>query len=133
RRLLLARALATRARVLLLDEPGEHLDPRTADHVIADLLRAGGQAPDDPYAPTDGGARAVGRTERRGVVLVTHRLAPLRAADEVVLLGVPGRELDLRVRDAPPGGTATVLARGTHADLLATVPAYRWAAEQEVG
>jgi ABC-type transport system involved in Fe-S cluster assembly fused permease/ATPase subunit len=41
-------------------------------------------------------------------VVVTHRLAPLAAADEVIVLG---------------GGL--VAARGTHDELLATDEAYR--------
>lgn len=98
RRLLLARALASRAPLLLLDEPGEHLDPGTADRLVGDLLAA--------------------RDQGRGVLLVTHRLAPLAAADEVVVLGASE-------------GPATVLARGTHEHLLQTLPSYRWAVEQE--
>ncbi|GAA4287367.1 ATP-binding cassette domain-containing protein [Georgenia daeguensis] len=105
RRLLLARALASPARLLLLDEPGEHLDPATADRLLTDLLRTGA---DDG----DGDAS-------RGVVLVTHRLSPLGAAEEVIVLGARN--------DRP----ATVLARGTHESLRADVPAYRWALEQE--
>ncbi|MCK6211973.1 thiol reductant ABC exporter subunit CydC [Georgenia sp. EYE_87] len=103
RRLLLARALASPARLLLLDEPGEHLDPATADRLLTDLLRTG---VDDGAPP-------------RGVVLVTHRLSPLGAAEEVIVLG------------ARNDGPATVLARGTHERLRADVPAYRWALEQE--
>jgi len=103
RRLLLARALASPARLLLLDEPGEHLDPATADRLLTDLLRTG---------IDDGDAS-------RGVVLVTHRLSPLGAAEEVIVLG------------ARNDGPATVLARGTHERLRADVPAYRWALEQE--
>ena len=99
RRLLLARALASRAPLLLLDEPGEHLDPATADRLVGDLLSA--------------------RDSGRGVLLVTHRLTPLAAADEVVVLG-------------PGDGAATVIARGSHAHLLETVPSYRWAVEQEL-
>lgn len=99
RRLLLARALANRAPLLLLDEPGEHLDPATADRLVGDLLAA--------------------RDSGRGVLLVTHRLAPLAAADEVVVLGASQ-------------GPATVLARGTHEHLLHTLPSYRWAVEQEL-
>ncbi|PYG01558.1 ATP-binding cassette, subfamily C, CydC [Georgenia satyanarayanai] len=98
RRLLLARALASRAPLLLLDEPGEHLDPATADRLVGDLLAT--------------------RDQGRGVLLVTHRLAPLAAADEVVVLGASQ-------------GPATVLARGTHEHLLQTLPRYRWAVEQE--
>ncbi|HLT83718.1 MAG TPA: ATP-binding cassette domain-containing protein [Phototrophicaceae bacterium] len=99
RRLLLARALASRAPLLLLDEPGEHLDPATADRLVGDLLST--------------------RDSGRGVLLVTHRLAPLAAADEVVVLG-------------RGHGPATVLARGTHAQLYDTVPSYRWAVDQEL-
>ncbi|RPF25627.1 thiol reductant ABC exporter subunit CydC [Georgenia muralis] len=107
RRLLLARALASPARLLLLDEPAEHLDPATADRLVTDLLRAGRDV------------------AGRGVLLVTHRLAALGAADEVVVLGPAGD-----AGESPPA-PATVQARGSHAELLATVPAYRWAAEQE--
>lgn len=91
RRLLVARALVSPAGLLLVDEPAEHLDPDRADALVTDLLN-------DP----------------RGVVVVTHRLSPLAAADEVVLLDA-GR----------------VLARGSHTNLLATVPHYRDAWERE--
>ncbi|GEK21565.1 thiol reductant ABC exporter subunit CydC [Cellulomonas xylanilytica] len=91
RRLLVARALASSAPLLLVDEPAEHLDPDRADALVTDLLA-------DP----------------RGVVVVTHRLSPLAAADEVVLLD---------------GGR--VRARGSHATLVATVPDYRDAYERE--
>jgi hypothetical protein len=40
----------------------------------------------------------------------------------VILLGAAA--------DVEPGA-CTVVARGTHADLLARVPEYRWAAAQE--
>ncbi|MFY9263570.1 MAG: thiol reductant ABC exporter subunit CydC [Actinomycetaceae bacterium] len=100
RRILLARALASNAQYLLLDEPGEHLDPHTADALIRDLLNAGGSD--------------------RGIILVTHRLTPLDAADEVIVLG-----------QASEAGPATVRARGTHRELLATLEQYAWSAEQE--
>lgn len=51
--------------MLLLDEPGEHLDIATADALTADLLTA---------------------TEGRTTLLVTHRLAGLDAVDEIVVL-----------------------------------------------
>ena len=91
RRLLVARALVSSAPLLLVDEPAEHLDPDRADALVTELL-----------------------TDPRGVVVVTHRLSPLAAADEVVLLGA-GR----------------VRARGAHTELLATVPDYRDAWERE--
>ena len=68
RRLLLARALAAPAPLMLLDEPGEHLDAPTADRLVADLLDA------DPS---------------RGVLLVTHRLSALAGADQVLVMGRP--------------------------------------------
>ncbi|QZN86644.1 thiol reductant ABC exporter subunit CydC [Cellulomonas sp. C5510] len=91
RRLLLARSLLATAPLLLVDEPAEHLDPVTADRLVRDLL---------------GTPRTAGSA--RGVLLVTHRLAPLGAADEVVVL----RE-------------GRVAARGTHAYLLDTDAHYR--------
>lgn len=99
RRLLLARALASRADFLLLDEPGEHLDSATADALIRDLLTAG-------------------RGER-GVIVVTHRLSPLDVADEVIVLGPSAH------------GPARVVARGTHAELMESLPHYAWSAQQE--
>lgn len=100
RRILLARALASDAKFLLLDEPGEHLDPQTADELIRDLLTAGRGS--------------------RGVIVVTHRLTPLDVADEVIVLG-QGEE----------GGPATVVARGTHGELMESLPQYAWSASQE--
>ena len=91
RRLLVARALLSPATLLLVDEPAEHLDPERADALVADLLG-------DP----------------RGVVVVTHRLTPLAAADEVLWLE------DGRVR-----------ARGTHAELMASSARYRESWERE--
>ena len=104
RRLLLARALASPAPFLLLDEPGEHLDAETADTLIRDLLRAGRS--EDPAAA-------------RTVVLVTHRLRPLDAADRILLLG-------------ERNGRTTIIATGTHEELLAEIPDYRWSIQQEV-
>ena len=98
RRLLLARAVLARSGVLLLDEPAEHLDPETADELVASALTRG----DDGLAGD------------RSVVVVTHRLAPLWLADEVVVLN-HGR----------------VAARGTHAQLLAQYQPYRHGFEHE--
>ncbi|HEY0119459.1 MAG TPA: ATP-binding cassette domain-containing protein, partial [Cellulomonas sp.] len=98
RRLLLARALLARARLLLVDEPAEHLDPATADALVTALLA---------------GPRAAGGAAR-GIVLVTHRLTPLAAADEV-----------LWVQDG------RVTARGTHAELSARLLDYGEAVRRE--
>jgi ATP-binding cassette subfamily C protein/ATP-binding cassette subfamily C protein CydC len=91
-RLLLARALLADPSVLLLDEPTEGLDLRTADRLVASLLG-----------------------DEHTVVLVTHRLAPLAAADEVVVLD-RGR----------------VAQRGPHDELVGMPGPYRdlWEAER---
>jgi ATP-binding cassette subfamily C protein CydC len=99
RRLLLARSLLAPAPLLLIDEPAEHLDPATADRLVADLLTAPRTEPE----------------RRRGVLVVTHRLSPLAAADEVLVL-----------RDG------AVAARGTHAELLARDAHYREAYASEL-
>jgi thiol reductant ABC exporter CydC subunit len=80
-RLALARALLADFPVLILDEPGEHLDTATADAIVADLLAVTGE---------------------KATLLITHRLAGLPEADEVLVLD-RGR----------------VIERGTHAELLA--------------
>ncbi len=92
RRLLLARALLAPAKLLLVDEPAEHLDPGTADALVGNLL--------------------TGR--QRGIVVVTHRLTPLAAADEVLWIA-DGR----------------IAARGTHAGLRTRLVEYRDAVRRE--
>ena len=67
RRLLLARALLTRAPLVAVDEPAEHMDDDAARALFADVL---------PRLVADG----------RGVVLATHRLSGLETADEVLVL-----------------------------------------------
>lgn len=104
RRILLARALATPAQLLALDEPGEHLDGALADQLVSDLL-------------------ATGKSGERGVLLVTHRLSALDCADEVIVLG----KLDSENEE----GVTNITARGTHASLVETNPTYRWNLEQE--
>jgi thiol reductant ABC exporter CydC subunit len=64
-RLAIARALLADFPVLILDEPGEHLDTQTADAIVADLLTI---------------------TEGRTTLLITHRLAGLQDVDEVLVL-----------------------------------------------
>ncbi|WP_103063525.1 thiol reductant ABC exporter subunit CydC [Actinomyces qiguomingii] len=126
RRLLLARALAAPAPLMLLDEPGEHLDSATADRLVGDLLR-GGVAEDPPQAPVStrhgGPPVTADHTEARGVLLVTHRLSALGQADEVLILGRPHR--------TAPGTPATVTRRGRHIELANADPDYRWSLEQE--
>lgn len=67
RRLLVARALVSRAPLLLLDEPGEHLPTDVADALVADLL-----------ALTSLG---------RSVVVVTHHTGAVDRADAVLQIG----------------------------------------------
>jgi ATP-binding cassette, subfamily C, bacterial CydC len=64
-RVVLARALLAGAPVLVLDEPTAHLDPPTAERLLADVLDAAG----------DG-----------SVLLITHRPEGLERMDEVVTL-----------------------------------------------
>ena len=81
--LLLARALAAPAPLVLLDEPAEHLDPATADKLVADLLDAGGQVTRVSPVPGEQSGTAA---PQRGVLLVTHRLSALDGADEVLIM-----------------------------------------------
>lgn len=101
RRLLLARALAAPAPLLLIDEPGEHVDNRTADRLIRDLLTVDGESQD------------------LGVLVVTHRLTPLDHAQQAMVIS------------ANDGQPATITARGTHAELVADNSTYRWALARE--
>ena len=64
-RLAVARALLADFPVLILDEPGEHLDTLTADAIVADLLAVTGE---------------------KATLLITHRLAGLQEVDEVLML-----------------------------------------------
>jgi thiol reductant ABC exporter CydC subunit len=64
-RLALARALLADFPILILDEPGEHLEPAAADELMDDALRV---------------------TEGRSTLVITHRLQGLECVDEVVFL-----------------------------------------------
>jgi thiol reductant ABC exporter CydC subunit len=64
-RLAIARALLADFPLIVLDEPGEHLDTQTADAIVADLLAI---------------------TRETGTLLITHRLAGLEEVDEVLVL-----------------------------------------------
>ncbi|WP_311590097.1 thiol reductant ABC exporter subunit CydC [Varibaculum massiliense] len=104
RRILLARALAAKSPLLALDEPGEHLDPETADALLRDLLTAGSE------------------DHQRGVILVTHRLTPLDQADQVFIMDKP---------HGSPDEPATFVAQGTHRVLLESHQGYAWSLRQE--
>ncbi len=71
-RLAIARALLADFPILILDEPGEHLDTQTADAIVADLLTS---------------------TQDHATLLITHRLAQLDEVDEVIALD-HGRTLE---------------------------------------
>lgn len=101
RRLLLARALASRAPILLVDEPGEHLDPDLADALIRDILSLA-------HSPRP-----------RGILIVTHRITPLDAADEVIVI------------ERDHSGQARITARGSHDELTATLESYRTSLAEE--
>jgi thiol reductant ABC exporter CydC subunit len=64
-RLAIARALLADFPVLVLDEPGEHLDTETADAIVADVLAVAGE---------------------KATLLITHRLSGLNDVDEVLVL-----------------------------------------------
>jgi thiol reductant ABC exporter CydC subunit len=64
-RLGIARGLIGDFPILIVDEPGEHLDTATADALTADLIAL---------------------TRGRTTVIITHRLAGLAAMDEIVVL-----------------------------------------------
>lgn len=64
-RLAIARALLADFPLIVLDEPGEHLDTQTADAIVADLVAV---------------------TRETGTLLITHRLAGLEEVDEVLVL-----------------------------------------------
>jgi thiol reductant ABC exporter CydC subunit len=88
-RLAIARALLADFPLIVLDEPGEHLDTHTADAIVADLLAA---------------------MRETGTLLITHRLAGLKEVNEVLVLD-RGRVLER-------GTHAELLARGGRYESL---------------
>ncbi|MEU7617462.1 ABC transporter ATP-binding protein [Micromonospora rifamycinica] len=89
-RLTLARALAGRPRLLVLDDATSAVDPRVEAAILAGLR-----------------SPAPGQQAAASILVVAYRRATIALADEVIYLE-QGR----------------VLARGTHTELLATVPGY---------
>jgi thiol reductant ABC exporter CydC subunit len=91
-RIALARVLLAGRPIVVLDEPGEHLDPAMADQVTAAALAA---------------------TEGRSVVLITHRMAHTWACEEVAVL-IDGRVVQRGAPDvlaAVDGWYAEAVAR----------------------
>jgi thiol reductant ABC exporter CydC subunit len=93
-RIALARVLVSDRPIVVLDEPGEHLDPAMADQVTAEALSS---------------------TTGRSVVLITHRMAHTGDCDEVVVLSqgrVVQRGTPAELRDAE-GWYTRAVARET--------------------
>ena len=68
--------------VLVLDEPGEHLDTATADALTADLVEV---------------------TRGQSTLLITHRLTGLDGLDEIVVLDA-GRVVERGTHERSAGG-----------------------------
>jgi len=79
RRIALARTFLADAPVMVLDEPTAHLDPATAERLMADVLD---------------------RTAKRSVLVITHRSEGLEAVDDVVELS-RGRVRSPDTREGP--------------------------------
>jgi thiol reductant ABC exporter CydC subunit len=73
----IARVLLAGFPVLILDEPGEHLDTETADAIVADLVDI---------------------TRGKTTVMITHRLTGLQAMDEILVLDA-GRVVERGTHD----------------------------------
>ncbi|MBC2933570.1 ABC transporter ATP-binding protein [Nocardioides sp. zg-1228] len=104
-RLSLARALVRRPRLLILDDATSAVDPEVEARILASLRddRSPGDHEGSGDGPADGSADAAAAS----LVVVAYRKATISLADEVVHLD-EGR----------------IVGRGTHAELLATSPAY---------
>jgi thiol reductant ABC exporter CydC subunit len=107
-RLALARLLLAERRLLVLDEPTEHLDPQSADALTDDLLAV---------------------TAGRSTLLITHRLRGLDRVDRIVVL-IAGQVRAVGTHDAlvAQGGWYAErwhaeVERGDLVDLTASIPA----------
>ncbi len=101
-RLTLARALAGRPRLLVLDDATSAVDPRVEAAILASLR--GAVRPPAP-GPSDGAENP--GTPTASILVVAYRRATIALADQVVYLD-HGR----------------VIATGTHAELMQTQPGY---------
>ena len=88
-RVAVARALLADFPILVLDEPGEHLEPPAADALTADLLTL---------------------TEGRSTLFITHRLTGLEQVDEILVLDA-GQVAERGTHDE------LLVAGGRYADL----------------
>ena len=79
RRLLIARAIVSRTSVLLIDEPGEHLDSAGVADLVGDLLTLPHRTAQDEF-PID------------AVVIASHHLQVAHLADQVLSLGTPAAD-----------------------------------------
>ncbi|MFK3982157.1 ABC transporter ATP-binding protein [Micromonospora sp. NPDC050397] len=109
-RLTLARALAGRPRLLVLDDATSAVDPRVEAAILAALSRSGPAGDPGAGGPDPGGSDPGGSGGGRSaasILVVAYRRATIALADEVIYVE-QGR----------------VIARGAHTELLATVPGY---------
>ncbi|OKL49898.1 thiol reductant ABC exporter subunit CydC [Boudabousia marimammalium] len=91
RRILVARALASQAEVLLLDEPAEHLDNQVGRALVRDI-----------FALADQG---------KSIVLVTHHTEALEYADQVLVIDQsPAGHAVITYQGAPADIPATLQA-----------------------
>ncbi|HEV7937065.1 MAG TPA: thiol reductant ABC exporter subunit CydC [Solirubrobacteraceae bacterium] len=98
-RLALARALLADFPILILDEPGEHLDTATADALVADLLDV---------------------TRTRTTLLITHRLVGLEQVDEIIVIDCLPVPFRVHTSGCPrTGEQGMIVERGTHTQLIA--------------
>ena len=124
-RLAAARALLADFPVLVLDEPGEHLDAETGDAIVADVLDASRRAGGAADHPPAGGARGRRRGDRarrracgrsagrtRSCCAAGGRYAEMWRREQGAAMNWAGPIPDRPVRPRQPVGAAA--ARGGH-------------------